>query len=225
MNTTILDRDRLSVLSGALVLGLALGRFLEAPSRSLALDVLGSPLGINLSATTVMLLLSLGLGATAVESLVRSHPLARQGELLRSVIHWLMPALLVLGLAGWLLDFEAVGVWTAGIVVRMVSPSVHRWASGKQGGFYRALARAFEPPAKEKLDRFYELVRTPVEEGECAPTEPCVLPEGITPAPRKMLIEKGGLEIPAPMKVSIIGFAASWGAVILMIVGFWWLTR
>ena len=120
MNSNILDRDRLSVLSGAVILGLALGRFLETPIRSVGLDVLGSPLGINLSATTIMLLLAAGLGATAVESMVRSHPLARQGELVRSVIYWLMPALLVLGLAGWLLAFDDVGVWTAGIVVSAI---------------------------------------------------------------------------------------------------------
>ncbi|MGD8858139.1 MAG: hypothetical protein PVG33_17515, partial [Chloroflexota bacterium] len=116
MNTSILDRDRLSVLTGALVLGLALGRFLETPVRPLAVNVLGSPLGINLSATTVLVLITLGLGVTAVESLVRSHPLARAGRLERSVMYWITPALLVLGLAGWLLAFEDVGVWTAGVL-------------------------------------------------------------------------------------------------------------
>lgn len=117
MNVPILDRDRLSVLSGALVLGLALGRFLETPVRPVAVNVLGSPLGINLSANTVLLWITVGLGATAVESLVRSHPLARQGQLGRSVMHWITPALLALGLAAWLLAFENVGVWTAGVLV------------------------------------------------------------------------------------------------------------
>jgi hypothetical protein len=116
MNAPILDRDRLSVVSGALVLGLALGRFLEAPVRAVAVNVLGSPLGINLSATTVLLLITLGLGATGVESLVRSHPLARHGQLARSVMYWITPCLLLLGLAAWLLAFDEVGVWTAGVL-------------------------------------------------------------------------------------------------------------
>lgn len=116
MKVTILDRDRLSVLSGALILGLALGRFLEAPVRTVGVEALGSPLGINLSATTLLLLITVGLGATAVESLVRSHPLARQGELGHTVMYWIMPALLMLGLAAWLLAFESVGVWTAGVL-------------------------------------------------------------------------------------------------------------
>ena len=120
MNTPILDRDRLSVLSGVLVLGLALGRFLETPVRAVAVNVLGSPLGINLSATTVLVLITLGLGVTAVESLVRSHPLARRGRLARSVMYWITPCLLVLGLAAWLLAFEDVGVWTAGMLTAAV---------------------------------------------------------------------------------------------------------
>lgn len=120
MKKSILDRDRLSVLSGALVLGLALGRFIDVPVRSVALDVLGSPLGLNLSAATMMLLLSAGLGATAMESLVRSHPLAIGGQLTRTVMYWIMPALLVLGLAGWLMAFDRVGAWTAGIIVSAI---------------------------------------------------------------------------------------------------------
>jgi len=116
MNVMILDRDRLSVLSGALVLGLALGRFLETPIRALGVNVFGSPLGINVSATTVLLLLTAGLGLTAVESLVRSHPLARHGQLARTAMYWITPALLVVGLAAWLLAFEDVGLWTAGML-------------------------------------------------------------------------------------------------------------
>jgi hypothetical protein len=116
MNTPILDRDRLSVLSGALILGLALGRFLETPVRPVAVNILGSPLGVNLSATTLLLLATLGLGATAAESLVRSHPVARRGEMGRSVMYWIMPALLALGLAAWLLAFDEVGIWTAGML-------------------------------------------------------------------------------------------------------------
>jgi hypothetical protein len=116
MNTPVLDRDRLSVLSGALILGLALGRFLKTPIRPLAVNVLGSPLGINLSATTILLLITIGLGVTAVESLVRSHPLARRGQLGHSVMYWITPSMLVLGLAAWLLAFEDLGVWTAAML-------------------------------------------------------------------------------------------------------------
>jgi hypothetical protein len=120
MNAPILDRDRLSVLSGALILGLALGRFLETPVRPMTLSVLGSPLGLNLSANTVLLAITVGLGVTAVESLIRSHPLARQGQLGRSVVYWIMPALLVLALASWLLTLEDVGRWTAAMLLSAI---------------------------------------------------------------------------------------------------------
>ena len=111
-----LDRDRLGVLSGALLLGLALGRFVETPVRPLGTSVLGSPLTINLSATTLMLLVMVGMAVTAVESLVRSHPLVRQDGLPRSYHFWIVPGLLVVGLTGWLAVFEDIGLWTLGLM-------------------------------------------------------------------------------------------------------------
>ena len=42
---------------------------------------------------------------------------------------------------------------------------------------------------------------------------PCVLPEGVEPAPRRNLISAGGLEIPVPSFISLIGFVASWAMV------------
>ena len=111
-----LDRDRLGVLSGALLLGLALGRFVETPVRPVGTSVLGSPLSINLSATTLMLLVMAGMAATAVESLLRSHPLVRQDGLARSYHFWIVPGLLVVGLTGWLAVFEDIGYWTLGLM-------------------------------------------------------------------------------------------------------------
>ncbi len=111
-----LDRDRLAVVSGALVLGLALGRFVETPVKEVATSALGSQLGINLSATTLTLLVMAGLAVTAVDSLVRSHPLARRGEVARGTHLWIVPGLLVLGLAGWLAGLEDLTRWTYFII-------------------------------------------------------------------------------------------------------------
>jgi len=115
-----LDRDRLGVLSGALLLGLALSRFVETPVQSLGTSVLGSPLGINLSETTLMLLVMVGMAVTAVESLLRSHPLARQGSLVRTYHFWIVPGLLVAGLALWLAVFENIGSWTFGLIASAI---------------------------------------------------------------------------------------------------------
>ena len=81
------------------------------------------------------------------------------------------------------------------------------------------------PVADEKLDRFYELIRTPVEEGEPAPIEPCKLPEGMTPPEKRLLFKFWNLEVLVPTRLSVVGFVLSWVAVVGMIVGFWALTR
>jgi solute:Na+ symporter, SSS family len=82
-----------------------------------------------------------------------------------------------------------------------------------------------KPVARNKLDRFYDLTRTPVQSGE-EMDRPCALPPGVTPAARRMITTAFGLEIPAPSRASVIGFVAAWGAVALLVGGFaafvWW---
>jgi len=78
---------------------------------------------------------------------------------------------------------------------------------------------ATRPVAREKLDRFYALIRTPIQAGEKI-VEPCTLPEGVTPPDRPMLLSAFGLEIPMPSRTSVIGFLAGWAAVAALIGGF-----
>jgi len=78
------------------------------------------------------------------------------------------------------------------------------------------------PVAKQKLDLFYTLTRTPIVPGEQV-TQPCTLPEGVQPPPRRMLLTCFGLEIPRPSRTSVIGFAAGWLAVAALIGGFAWI--
>ena len=111
------DRDRFGVVSGALLLAMALARLLDVSGRPLEVMALGSPLGITLSETTLMLLIIAGLAVTGVESLVRTHPRARRGELDRSLMFWIVPALLCVGLVAWLNGVEDLGLWTLGLLV------------------------------------------------------------------------------------------------------------
>jgi Na+/proline symporter len=76
-----------------------------------------------------------------------------------------------------------------------------------------------KPVDSGKLDRFYALTRTPVQPGEEI-EQACVLPSGTNPASRRMITTAFGLEIPKPSRTSVIGFIASWGAVIALVVGF-----
>jgi Na+/proline symporter len=64
----------------------------------------------------------------------------------------------------------------------------------------------------ERLERFYALVKTPARPGEVI-ERPCTLPAGTVPAHRPMWLTAFGLEIPAPSRTSIAGFAAGWALV------------
>ena len=73
-----------------------------------------------------------------------------------------------------------------------------------------------------KLNRFYQLSRTPVQAGEKV-LQPCALPEGAPTVVRPMLLTAGGLEIPMPSRTSVIGFVAVWLLVGGIIGAFVWI--
>ncbi len=75
---------------------------------------------------------------------------------------------------------------------------------------------------KEKLDRLYECLRTPVQPGE-PEVEPLTLPEGTKPAPRSVLIDHPDFEIMKPGRISVLGFLASWLGVGFLIGVFVWI--
>jgi Na+/proline symporter len=86
-----------------------------------------------------------------------------------------------------------------------------------------AIVSLFTSPNRpEQLDRFYELMRTPVQPGEVIEI-PCRLPEGVTPAPRRVLFDSRQWEIPIPTWRAISGFLAGWVLVFAIIGGVWWL--
>jgi Na+/proline symporter len=74
----------------------------------------------------------------------------------------------------------------------------------------------------ERLQRFYDLIRTPVEEGEVV-QQPCTLPLGVAPPKRKMLLSAFGLEVPMPSKTSLIGFLTGCAAAAMLVVAYLWL--
>ena len=74
----------------------------------------------------------------------------------------------------------------------------------------------------EKLDRFYECLRTPIAKGE-PETTPFTLPPGVAPAPRKVLISHPDFEFPKPTLVGITGFLISCAGVVLLIWLVYWI--
>lgn len=69
---------------------------------------------------------------------------------------------------------------------------------------------------REKLDRFYKCLRTPVTKDE-PETEPFTLPEGIEPAPRNPLFKHPDWEIGRPRAADVIGFVASCAGVGILV--------
>lgn len=114
--TERIDRDRLSVVTGALLLALAMARLLDVPGRPFQVTAFGSPLGFNLSETTILMLIIGGMAATGMESLLRVHPLVTQGEIRHTVVFWMVPALLSVALAAWLSRITDAGLWTLGLL-------------------------------------------------------------------------------------------------------------
>ncbi|MBA7602616.1 hypothetical protein ES703_09712 [subsurface metagenome] len=73
-----------------------------------------------------------------------------------------------------------------------------------------------KPVAREKLDNFYALVRTPVRPGEQVPA-PCTLPYDAVVPEKRNIFPNTSLEIPIPSLTSVLGFLAGWGCVAAII--------
>ncbi len=89
-------RERASVVATLVVLGLILAAFLQFPTRTFVLTVLGSELTIPLSQTALMATLLVGITCAGTDAIVRSHPTARRIEARHSFVTWILPGLTVL---------------------------------------------------------------------------------------------------------------------------------
>ena len=78
------------------------------------------------------------------------------------------------------------------------------------------------PVSPEKLERFYACLRTPVGRDE-PETRPFELPPGVAPAPRRVLVDLPGFEIPMPTRVSVLGVLGAAGAVVAFIAAVYWI--
>jgi hypothetical protein len=93
---TLVDyRDRASVLIWLVLMGLAAQRLLILPVQTFSQTVLGSPITITLSGTTVFGLLLTGMAASGTEAVVRAHPRAQSRALGHLWVFWGLPMALV----------------------------------------------------------------------------------------------------------------------------------
>jgi len=85
------------------------------------------------------------------------------------------------------------------------------------GLLFNVLVSLFtKPVAREKLDNFYALVRTPVKLGEQVAV-PCTLPADAIVPEKRSLFPNTNLEILIPSRSSVLGFLAGWGCVAAII--------
>lgn len=79
-----------------------------------------------------------------------------------------------------------------------------------------AVSLVTQPVAKEKLDRFYALIRTPITPGEQVSVA-CTLPEDAVVPEKRNIFPNTSLEIQIPSRTSVIGFLIGWVCVAAII--------
>lgn len=98
----------------------------------------------------------------------------------------------------WQMVFYLVAGFSAGIIVSLLTKQV----------------------AKEKLDNFYALVRTPIKPGEQVPAS-CTLPADAVVPRKRNIFPNTSLEIPVPSLTSVLGFLAGWVCVSVIVFAFY----
>ncbi len=115
------SRDRLSVLTAVIVLAFALARFLDLPARTLATNLLGSPLGLELNGPLLMMVLVAALISAGADTLIRSHP-TLAGQLgRRTFMHWILPGATALVLGAVLNRLPDGPLWWLGLGLTAVA--------------------------------------------------------------------------------------------------------
>jgi hypothetical protein len=117
--------DRANVLAALVVLGLILAAFLNLPAWSREVSVLGSPLTVGISQTTMMSLLLVSITCAGTDTIVRLHPRARRIDGSYSFVTWTVPALTTALAASLLpkapaLTYEVAGFCLTGLMLILV---------------------------------------------------------------------------------------------------------
>lgn len=79
-----------------------------------------------------------------------------------------------------------------------------------------------KPVAKEKLDNYYALIRTPIKPGE-QPAAPCTLPKDAVVPEKRNIFPNTNLELMIPSRTSVVGFLVGWGFVAAIVAVVYWI--
>ena len=134
------EREDLSVLMAVILLAYAIARFVQAPGWSLAINLAGVYLPLQININTVVSVLVAALAASGADWLLRSHP--RFGER-SSFSHLLLPALTA---------------WVISLPLANLPLSPFWWAAFVGSGLLLLFVLLAEYVSVEREDQFYSLV-------------------------------------------------------------------
>jgi len=103
--------DRLSILAATILLAYAVSRYIELEPRTLALQLPGVYLAVQINVYTLVSFLVIGLTAAGADWLLRDHPAIGQHG---TIEHWLLPALTAWVIGQPLSSLPIGPLWWAG---------------------------------------------------------------------------------------------------------------
>ena len=106
-----IDRDRLSVLLGAVAAGFVTSKVVQLPSQQIGVSVLGSELGVLLTSQWLMVTCAVGLAVLGTRSIYRLHPQFRQSENTFAAVYWILPAITTLAIGLLLARTPVISQW------------------------------------------------------------------------------------------------------------------
>ncbi|MBN1180194.1 MAG: hypothetical protein JXD18_13365, partial [Anaerolineae bacterium] len=116
-HTYPINRDRLSVLVAIILLISVLFRFIELPSNAWELDILGSPLRVQFTNISILIILTVAVVVTGTRFVLRAHPLVPDKLPRPLYLSWVLPGLLA-GLVTYAVhQASAVRVWGVGVLL------------------------------------------------------------------------------------------------------------
>ncbi len=116
MDRTTPPYDHISVLTSLILIGIVLFLVVRVPTWTLASMPLGSPLTLLVSGDWLVTLLLVGLACTGTDSVIRSHPRSRAGELPYTFVFWILPGLVTLLAILLLPRAPSTRYWLVGLV-------------------------------------------------------------------------------------------------------------
>jgi hypothetical protein len=113
-----INRGRLSVLVALVILSFALLPLIEAPpAGSVGTSFLGTPLRLDFTTSSIVLVLVTVLTCAGVDALAREHPQVQRGEVRHTSPLWILPAVTVVVASQLIVNQTDPRLWIMGLII------------------------------------------------------------------------------------------------------------